>query len=200
MFIEGHHMPKSKAITVRPVSQLSILDKKFKKTIEVEKPVHVDPAHPFVVISDLKRGSLKSLAHHLRKSGSIADPDIAAELLKLITGSVTQTPFKIIVIDHPEKANVGGRPKAVLTSLSEKEKALVAHFDVILETEKKHDLALGALAKDAGVSRATISRALRKRRHLIERDDEVTARAARLEGTNVKRKAGLDKLRQKSGG
>lgn len=194
-------MAKSKKIAVRPVGQGSILDKKFKKVIETEKRVRIRAAHPLFVLSDLKKGSLKSLARHMRETGGIADSGITLELLKLIDGSVHDTPFRILVVDHPDKpSDQGGRPTSKSAALTQKEEVLLARFDAALVTENKHDLALDAASKDAGVSASTISRAIRKRKRLIEAAAERAATNARLEALNAVRKAALDRLRKKSDG
>lgn len=191
-------MPKSERVTVRPADQTSILDKRFERLVTHEKEVKHNSTHAVVVLNDLKRGSLKSLAKYLRETGGITDPEIALALHKLIDGNTSHTCFRVIVVDHPDQPlNRGGRPKSKKISLTEREEALIARFDAALKVEKKHQLAVAAASKAAGVSQPTISRALQKRRRLdrqlaereeaknriIERGEEARANLRKQGGT-----------------
>lgn len=192
-------MPKSNRTTVRPVPPRSILDKKFKKVIPVAKRVKLRKSHPYVVLEDLKRGSLTSLAEYMRETGGIADPEISLALLNLIDGTIDETAFRILVIDHPDKSSEkGGRPKTRGISMSETEVALALRFDEALKIEKKHDLALTVVSSGSGVSRSTVSRALRKRETIKQQMDEEAARQLRLADTVQMYQEALFKLKAKS--
>jgi hypothetical protein len=189
-------MPKSDRTTVRPVPQISVTDKKFKKVVTPKRPVKLDEAHPFVVVADLKRGSLKSLAKYVRETGGVSDPEIANELLHLIDGTERETAYRILVVDHPDKIPAkGGRPKTRRPSMTTAETMLAERFDEILLIEKKHELALNALAAEAQVSPAKISRVLRKRKRCEQQDAEAAEKEHSLNDTLAAREKALAKLR-----
>lgn len=104
-------MTDPKRMLLRPVPQTSILDKRFRPVLETTKRVRSTRVHPLVVLADMKRGSLKSLARYLEQENGIPDAMIARRLRAMITGDVCDSDFQIRVIDHPDLPKAkGGRP------------------------------------------------------------------------------------------
>jgi hypothetical protein len=198
-------MPKSGRLTIRPVAQRSILDKKYKKQSSSAPRIQFSKVHSQIVIADLKRGSLKSLARYLRQTGGIDDPVIARILVRLIDGSARVTPYRIFVSDHPERTRAkGGRPPEQSQSPpSEEQKQLVALYEEMLRTEGKRYLAVTTTAKQANVSESKVQRAIRKSKEhkqiLAEAKVEADARAAGMVEVDRRRKIVLENLKAKNG-
>ena len=91
---------------VRTISVPSITDKKLNSAAEFRRKIDRDrtPVHPLLVIADLHRGCLKTLAKYLVQESGIPDAKVALELQRLITGSAAETNFQLVVIEHPESS------------------------------------------------------------------------------------------------
>ena len=166
-------MSKIKKISVRPVKKTSVIDKQFQRVTNTTKRVWTKKSAPSIVVADLKKGSLTSLARYIRETGSIANREVCRQILTLIDGSNFKTSFRIVVARHPdEPPNVGGRPKSKTGSLTEKQEKLVLLYDEIKAIEIKYDNIVPKLMCREKVSKATIDRALRARKKLLRQAEK----------------------------
>ena len=169
MVHESSVMSKIKKISVRPVEQTSVIDKKFQRVMNTTKRVKIKTSHPAIVLADLKKGSLTSLARYIRETGNIADREVCQQLLMLIDGSYDQTSFRILVARHPdEPLDVGGRPRSKTGSLTIKQEKILLRYDEKIAVEKKYENAIPIVMRDENVSKATIDRAIRARKKLLK--------------------------------
>lgn len=161
-------MSKLSKMTIRPIPQNSVVDKHFRNAVDTQKRVRMKKSHPAIVVADLKKGSLTSLARYIRETGNIVDREVCQQLLKLIDGSYNHTSFRIVVARHPdEPPDVGGRPKSESGSLTKKQEKLVLLYDEIKAIEIKYENTIPRLMHREKVSKATIDRALRARKKLL---------------------------------
>jgi hypothetical protein len=115
-------MKQPKRIQVRPKNQTGILDEKFRGVTNSTRNLVMNTVHPLVVISDLRKGAISSLDTYLRQQKGIPDRQVALELRKLISGTVSRSSFRILVVDHPDKPKEkGGRPSAKARAPTEAE-------------------------------------------------------------------------------
>lgn len=145
-----------------PVEVTSILNKKFKYFTGNKRLVLPSKVHALMVISDLRRGSLVALDRYLAQNKGIDDPMIALELRKLISGSQHRTPYRLMVIHHPDNPRKGGRPKKVATHLTEQELAATDAFKAQRTETPKNYTAIENVTKDLQISPSTIARGRRK--------------------------------------
>ena len=169
MVYESSVMSKINKKTVRPVKKTSVIDKQFQRVTSTKKRVWTKKSAPSIVVADLKKGSLTSLARYIRETGNIANREVCRQILTLIDGSYVQTSFRIVVARHPdEPPDVGGRPKSKTGSLTKKQEKILLRYDEKIAVEKKYDNAIPIVMRDEKVSKATIDRALRARKKLLK--------------------------------
>ena len=188
-------MSKSKKIQVRPVHQTSVGDKQFRRVLLAEKRIEKNILHPIVVVADLKKGSLNSLARYIREKGSIADSEICKEILNLIEGQYEQSRFRAIVVDHPDApSDKGGRPEKSIED-SPDYKRILARFDELPIVTRQQENAINDLADELKISRATIFRVLEKRKQLEKLAAIALANAEERKKFGERRQIALNKLR-----
>lgn len=182
-------MPR-KGKSVRPIGEPADRLGKFENPSETLRRTIKLPAHPVVVCSDLRNGSLASLDAYLQRNKGIPDREVALELRKLISGSTKRTKFRIVVVDHPDaSAALGGRPtsKRVEPTRSEVElaEAYETHFAIIGKVRLSREQA----AEEKGVSTRTIQRA-------VQKVESWEAEKADWQRVNDRRKLALNSLRE----
>lgn len=155
-------MPR-KGKSKRPVIAVSLREVPFKRVIQTKKRINRVPAHPLVVINDLRRGCLDSLAIYLKEQQGIPDREVAHEVRKLLNGSSRQTPFRVVVIDHPDAPpDLGGRPKSKSHYPTRRDFELTEVYREQFDKIGKVVLAREQAAEKKTVSPRTIQRAVRK--------------------------------------
>ena len=132
---------------VRPIKQIGLGGKKFRKTIETRKRVdHTKIVHPLVVIRDLRKGVVTSLGRYMTKHRGIPDRAVALELKKLISGSRERTPYRLIVVEHPDTPkDKGGRPPTNRGAPNNLELEVVRTFEEALKLTGSVESAVAAL-------------------------------------------------------
>ena len=147
----------------RPIRRASIGAKRFKRVSpELPRRVRI-PLHPMVVCADLRNGCLDSLAAYLKRHKGIADREVALELRKLLVGSASRTPLRIVVVDHPDAhPDSGGRPESKSSYPTEREYELAQAFRDQFALIGKVVLAREEAAETKDVSPRTIQRAVQK--------------------------------------
>lgn len=188
-------MPQTKRISVRPIEQRTIADKKFKKVVEVKKKVRIDPIHHTVVCHDLRNGSLVSLARHLEANHGISDERIAHELRLLICGSRDEAQFRLLVIDHPDAPKQrGGRPSARHRAPTEQELKIASAFRKAA-LPGAVEAAVCEVAADFGIAESTVYKIARRVAAFEARESRRRDISNRTKDASVRAQAVLDILR-----
>lgn len=182
-------MPK-KGKPTRPIPSAGVSGKQYRRL--VGKPrINSLPAHPVVVISHLRAGSLSSLDAYLKKHRGIPDRDVALELRKLLSGSTARCKFRLIVVDHPDlPPDRGGRPASRSDDPTRVELELHAKYLEQLELIGKKKEARVQTAENENRSEITVRRAIKKVEAALEKEIE-------WEDIRARREAALDRLRTK---
>ena len=187
---------------VRPIVEKSMLDKKFKRVIETPKRVSISTAPLIAVIADLQNGSLVSLDRYLRQEGGIPDRQIAMELRKLISGTKARTPFRLLVVDHPDGArDKGGRPKKGLKEPSDQERAIALAYSQ-LPAGVKVKVHTGNIAKCFGLKSDKAVKRIANKVNAYEKTMALKAEEKRLAQADLeqvvrRRQQALDALKSK---
>lgn len=152
----------SKRKQVRPVERMSIADKRFKRVAPTHLRIGSEKiVHPQVVIADLRRGSLASLDRYVAQKKGIPDRRIALELRKLISGSPCRSPFRLLVIEHPDNNNEGGHPRSPRESTLEKYRSIVDFYEQTLaDVGQKKYLARERATAKFKCSESTVKKAI----------------------------------------
>ncbi len=104
--------PKRRAI--RALGRAFVMEKRFQPLFTASTRVTRGQVHAWIVLADLRNGSLASLDRYLAQQGGISDRAVAIELRKLIAGSQHRSPYRLMVIEHPDRIkSKGGRPRSV---------------------------------------------------------------------------------------
>jgi len=153
----------------RPITSPGVSGKQFRRLVATPR-IKSPPAHPLVVIGDLRAGSLASLDAYLKKHRSIPDREVALELRKLLSGSSARSRFRIVVVDHPDlPADRGGRPKSKGTKVTSVEIDIYADYRKQLALiGKKKEARLQIVGK--GRSERTVRLAIRKIEAAMKRE------------------------------
>lgn len=147
--------------SVRPFVVRSVAAKKFKSFAGVEKRDRL-PAHPLIVTTDLRNGSLDTLDAYLKKHGGIPDREVAIELRKLLSGNWHRTKFRLVVVDHPSvKPSKGGRPRKASPDATPDDIERVQVYRKHFKEIGKIGLALEEAALELEISESSIRRAIR---------------------------------------
>lgn len=187
----GRQDMAKKGKALRPVNSTEVGGKQFRR-IGSSRRINSFPAHPLVVVRDLRAGSVRSLDAYLKKHRGIPDKAVALELRKLLLGSAARSKFRLVVVDHPDGPHDrGSRPKSKSPVPNIREQKLAAAYREQFERIGKKRLAEEEAAKDTGESRSTVRRARKK----VAASEDTQAEHARIE---VRRKLALKALRQKS--
>lgn len=143
---------------VRPIKQIGLGQKKFRKIVENRKKVdRTKIVHPLVVIRDLQKGVVTSLGRYLTKHRGIPDRAVALELKKLISGSRERTPYRLIVVEHPDTPkDKGGRPPTTGRAPKQNERAVAQDFAEELKQSASVESAVVAVAKRHKISTASV--------------------------------------------
>ena len=151
---------------IRPVKKFGLADKVFKQVVTTTKISEairrrVMNAQHRVVAADLKKGSIRSLGDYLDYHNGIPDRQVALELGKLLSGSVHDTPYRLLIIEHPDlPKRVGGAPKKKSNKPTAKQLALARDFEESQRGPRPRVHSdLDVVAKRHGVSRSTVDRA-----------------------------------------
>ena len=180
-------MVGKKGKPVRPVNRTGILAKRFRRVVGPSKRIAI-PALPFFVVRDLRRGSLDSLDRHLSENDGPLDRTIAQELHKLISGSASDSKYRLVVVDHPDAPkDKGGRPT---TEKARQKKIRARHGELIAEGTKGY-IAEEILREEFDVDGRTIQSALNSA-------DVVGPSEEQLAETLKMREKSLRALRKKS--
>lgn len=180
-------MPK-KGKPVRPITSPGISGTKFRPLVQGRR-VQSLPAHPLVVIGDLRAGSLRSLDTYLKRHRGIPDRQVALELRKLLSGSPARTKFRLVVVDHPNlPPDDGGRPESKSDAPTRAERELYAEYLNQLEIIGKRKAARFQTAKNKRRSEKTVRDAIRKVEAALKK-------ASEWEDTRARRNAALNRLR-----
>ena len=154
-------MAGKKGNPVRPIRATSILDKRFRRVGSVTKRIPRLPAHPAIVLMDLKRGSLRSLDLYLQEYTEPFDREIARALSRLISGTVNETRLRLEVVDHPDAPKAkGGRPKSPDGKRQKRDRKIAEQVEEKVSRSDKPYIAVEDVAEDARVSARTVRRAL----------------------------------------
>lgn len=171
-------MTKPPRKRISPIERSSISSKKFKRLVTTEKRVSDSAMLEASVIHDLRRGCLVSLAKYLSEKGGIANPSIAQELRKLISGDCRESKYQLVVIEHPEAPRQrGGRPKKNESDLTDRDREIADRYEELRTIEGKNYLAREQVAVELKVSEITVKRALWKvdqhrRRQLAQQNEQ----------------------------
>lgn len=159
--------PKGKPL--RPITSAGVSAKKFRRLVATPRLKTV-PAHPLVVIEDLRVGSLGSLDAYLKKNRGIPDREVALELRKLLSGTSKRSRFRLVVVDHPDlPADRGGRPKSRSVQPTPREIEIYEKYREQLEIiGKKKEARLQIVGK--GRSERTIRLAVNKVEAAMKRE------------------------------
>ena len=99
-----------------------------------------------------------------------------------------------MVVSHPDApVKVGGRPPAPL-KISLKEEKLLKRLDELAANEEKHENAVNDLIEEEEVSRATIFRAIEKRKKLDQQNARAKSAFAESKKEKENRNLALSKL------
>lgn len=167
---------------IRPVEVTSVLDKRFTPVIETRQRITITTVHPLMVVIDLRRGCLTSLERYLRQEGGLPDPEVVAELQKLLSG---KSRFMLAVA---ERGNKGGRPSKGNRKPTRLEFAVADAF----EKGKSKGMSASlhsSLADEHGISIDTVKAWIRKVRKYRRQQAEMDALRTRYR-TAVKNAAG----------
>jgi len=176
------NMPK-KGKPIRPIISPGISGKKFQPLVQGRR-IQSPPAHPLVVIGDLRAGSLRSLDAYLKRHRGIPDSQVALELRKLLSGSPARTKFRLVVVDHPKAPkSKGGRPKRSKAP-NRKEQELVGQFRARVEFlegrgGRKRGIARELVAEEKGHSIDKVKRVIRRVEAWEARQNELNPRFER---------------------
>lgn len=143
---------------VRPIKQIGLGKKKFRKIIQTHKQVdRTKIVHPLIVIRDLRKGVITSLGRYLAKHRGIPDREVALELRKLISGSRERTPYRLMVVEHPDTPkDKGGRPPTGGRAPRQVERAVARDFAEELKQSTSVESAVAAVAKRHKISAASV--------------------------------------------
>lgn len=181
----------SKGKPIRPIKSVGVSGKKFRRLVGTPGLKTV-PAHPLVVIQDLRAGSLGSLETYLKKNRGIPDREVALELRKLLSGTSARSRFRLVVVDHPDlPADGGSRPKSKTLVPNSKELEIVEEYRAQFDVFGKIEIAREETAKVFSISVTTVKRAQRK-------VEAAEARETRRAEQRSVHEATLDKLRRES--
>ena len=104
-----------------------------------------------------------------------------------------------MVVEHPDTPpNVGGRPKKSL-EISSDDEALINRLDGLLAGAGKHENAVNDLIEMTGASRATVFRAMEKRKQLVQQAANAMSSFEELKKRNTRRLIALSQLRRGPG-
>ena len=180
-------MPKT-GKSLRSINSPGLSGKRFRQMIPTQRRLEL-PAHPLLVIKDLRAGSLSSLNTYLKRNRGIPDREVALELRKLLSGSAARAKFRLVVIDHPDlPADRGGRPKSKSDEPTRAERELYVKYLGQLEIIGKTKAARIQTAEEEGRSEITVRRAIKKVEAELKRKIE-------CEDMRARREAALDRLR-----
>lgn len=183
-------MPK-KGKPLRPITSSGASGKQFRRLVTSPR-IKSKPAHPLVVIGDLRAGSLSSLDAYLKKHRGIRDREVALELRKLLSGSSARSRFRMVVVDHPDlPADRGGRPKSKTQAPNSEELEIVDEYRAQFDVFGKIEIAREETAKVFSVSVTTVKRAQ-------DKVEAAEAREKRWAELRNRHEAALDKLRRES--
>lgn len=157
---------------VRPITSPGISGKKFQPLVNGRR-IHTLPAHPLVVIGDLRAGSLGSLDAYLKKNRGIPDREVALELRKLLSGTSERSRFRLVLVDHPDiPADLGGRPQSKRDEPTRAELELYAAYLAQLDIIGKTKDARIQAAQDKRRTEITVRRAIQKVEAALKREDD----------------------------
>lgn len=175
----------------RPITSAGVSGKQFRRLVSSPRIGSI-PAHPLVVIGDLRAGSLASLDAYLKKHRGIPDKEVALELRKLLSGSSARSKFRMVVVDHPDlPADRGGRPKSKTQVPSSEELDMVDEYRAQFDVFGKIEIAREETAKVFSVSVTTVKRAQ-------DKVEAAEAREKRWAEVQNGHESALDKLRRES--
>lgn len=159
-----------KRMSVKPVPQIGVMDKRFKPVADVSKKIDVTKLkpHPLIVISDLKKGVVTSLVKYIAEEQKIDDLEILLWLVYLLAGSPENTNYRLLSVEHPELASKRGRKRNPKPALTEREAGYVEAYDTEYSISVKHTAAIAYAASVNHVGWRTIEQAVRKRKKIQE--------------------------------
>ena len=154
----------------RPITSAGVSGKQFRRQVSSPRIGSI-PAHPLVVIGDLRAGSLASLDAYLKKHRGIPDRELALELRKLLSGSSARSRFRLVVVDHPDlPADRGGRPESKSSDPTRVELDFYAKYLGQLDLIGKKKEARLQVAAEEGRSEITVRRAIKKVEDALRRE------------------------------
>lgn len=187
----AHQKMSKKGKPTRPIISAGTSGKQFRRTSTSSRTIPF-PAHPLIVLNDLRAGSLESLDAYLKRHSGIPDRELALELRKLLSGSAARSKFRLIVVDHPDgPVDRGSRPKSKSSVPTARERELAAAFGRQFDIIGKKRLAEEEAGKDMGDSWRTVQRAVAK----VASWEALQAEYAR---TDARRELALKKLRRRA--
>lgn len=159
-----------KRMTVRPVPQISVMDKRFKPVSKAVKriDVHRTGPHQRAVVMDLKKGVTTSLVRYIIRKRKIDDLEILLCLIYLLAGPSEKTKYRLLPILHPDLAAKRGRKRNPKPALTVRETRYTEDYDAEYVVSQKHTASIARAAELNDVSWWTIEQAVRKRRKILE--------------------------------
>lgn len=159
-----------KRMSVKPVPQIGVMDKRFKPVVDVPKKIDRSKlrAHPVIVIADLKKGVVTSLVKYIVEEQKIDDLEILLWLVFLLAGPPEKTKYRLLPVEHPELASKRGRKPNPKPGLTEREAGYVEAYDTEYGISGKHTAAIAYAAGVNHVGWRTIEQAVRKRKKIQE--------------------------------
>lgn len=157
-------------MSVKLVPQISVMDNRFKPSIEAAKKIDkskLEP-HPHAVVMDLKKGVVSSLVQYIAKEQKIDDLEILLWLIYLLAGSPEKTKYRLLPVEHPELASKRGRKPNPKMALTEREARYVEAFDAEYSVSKNHTASIAHAAELNQVSWRTIEQAVQKRQKILK--------------------------------
>lgn len=161
-----------KRMTVKPVPQISVNEKRFKRVIDTPKKIdieNIEIAESSVII-DLNNGVTSSLINYIIKKREITDKAILLNLVYMLLGDVEHTKYMLLPIEHPNLPAKRGRKPKLEPVLTARELSHLEFYDAEFAISSKHIAALEFAADARSVSARTIETAVRKRRMINKRE------------------------------
>lgn len=159
-----------KRMSVKPVPQISVMDKRLKPAVKTTKKIDKNKLkpHPLVVVADLKKGVVSSLVQYIAEKQKIDDLEILLWLIYLLAGPPEKTKYRLLPVEHPELASKRGRKPYPKKALTEREARYVEAFDAEYSVSKNHTASIAHAAELNQVSWRTIEQAVQKRQKILK--------------------------------
>lgn len=182
---------------VRVVTSTSVRNRSFRRVRpQVSKKVRLSKKiHAVEVVIDLRNGCLTTLDLYLRQNRGLPDRQVAVELRKLISGSLSRSDYRLIV--KSKRKGKAGAPRGH-RPLTKQERKIAREVECRLQPGE-HEAAWVEVASDERMSESTVrsisGRVTKVEAAEQERSAEAERARSRLEETRRLVEARLETAR-----